>query len=221
MVFPVRAVISVLLLQTADYLIPFLASLYRNQQDQRNGRMSTGKLERPDLFTAFAGFLQFLKRFTDHRLLHIQNGADSWKISSDNLSNIWSLFLLFCIWYIKLKKIPSVKELSLKRLTYLPVVTYGHDLWAMAKTRDSNRQLACRGIRMGYLIERSQLSCFRHLTLLKVFLPHPTRRRPRGFPRTHCRDYISCLACECLRKSEIPCLQYQSALTDKLKHKGL
>ena len=39
----------------------------------------------------------------------------------------------------------------------------------------------------------------------KVFLVHPTGRRPRGRPRTRLRDYISSLEWECLGipKSEL------------------
>ncbi|TWW59869.1 hypothetical protein D4764_06G0013990 [Takifugu flavidus] len=72
--------------------------------------------------------------------------------------------------------------------------------------RDRVRSLDIReelGVEPLLLIERSQLGLLGHLARmpsgclpLQVFWTCPTRRRPRGRPRTRWRDYISRLAWE-------------------------
>ncbi|KAF7654265.1 hypothetical protein LDENG_00072170, partial [Lucifuga dentata] len=131
------------------------------------------------------------------------------------------------------------RELSQKaRLTiyqsiYVPILTYGHELWVMTERTRSQIQAAemrflCRvsgltlrdrvrsldiqeglGVEPLLLhIERSQLRWFRHLVRMdpgrlprEVFQARPTGKRPRGRPRTCCRDYISWLTWERL---EVP-----------------
>ncbi|TWW64250.1 hypothetical protein D4764_03G0012580 [Takifugu flavidus] len=119
-------------------------------------------------------------------------------------------------------------RLSIYRLIYIPVLTYGHQRWVMTERmrsriqaaemsflhrvaglslRDRVRSLDIReglGVEPLLLhIERSQLGWLGHLARmpsgclpLEVFRTCPTRRWPRGRPRTRWRDYISRLAWE-------------------------
>ena len=87
------------------------------------------------------------------------------------------------------------KELSQKAMLsiywsiYVPILTYGHELWVVTERTRSRIQVA----EMGFLRRVSGLS-LRDRVISSVIHPdavfraHPTGRRPRGRPRTRWRD---------------------------------
>ncbi|XP_061762964.1 retrovirus-related Pol polyprotein from type-2 retrotransposable element R2DM isoform X1 [Nerophis ophidion] len=115
------------------------------------------------------------------------------------------------------KELSRKAKLSIYRSIYVPILTYGHELWVMTERIRSRVQAA----EMSFLrrvaglweelkvkplllhVERSQMRWFGHLVRMpperlprEVFRARPTGRRPRGRPRTRWEDYVSRLAWE-------------------------
>ena len=116
------------------------------------------------------------------------------------------------------RELSQKAKLSIYWSTYVPILTYGHDLWVVTKRMRSRIQAAENGlslrdgvrgsvIREGLGVEplllRIEMRWLGHLVRMppgrlpgEVFRARPTGRRPRGRPRTRWRDYVSWLAWE-------------------------
>ncbi|KAK3546902.1 hypothetical protein QTP86_003774 [Hemibagrus guttatus] len=119
------------------------------------------------------------------------------------------------------KELSQKAKLSIYQSIYVPTLTYGHELWVMTEAAEMSflRRLAGRSLRdrvrsfvtqeelrvepLLLHIERGQLRWLGHLFRMplghlpgEVFRACPTRKRPRGRPRTGWRDYVSRLAWE-------------------------
>ncbi|KAK0135552.1 hypothetical protein N1851_028597 [Merluccius polli] len=124
------------------------------------------------------------------------------------------------------RELSQKAKLSIYQSIYVPVLTYGHELWVMTERtwvqaaemsflhrvaglslRDRVRSSVIQeelGVDPLLLrVERSQMRWLGHRMPPRclpgeVFRARPTGRRPRGRPRTRWRDYVSRLAWECL-----------------------
>ena len=122
------------------------------------------------------------------------NGVGDWRIGAAS-AVMWTLKQSV----VGKRKLNQKANLSIYRSIYVPTLIYGHELWVMTE-------------RM-----RSQIRGFGHLDGMppgclpvEVFQAGPSRRRPRGSPRTCWTDYISRLA---------PCLDCCPCNPDPVKHK--
>ncbi|KAK3516227.1 hypothetical protein QTP70_006372 [Hemibagrus guttatus] len=117
------------------------------------------------------------------------------------------------------KELSRKAKLSIYQSIYVPTLTYGHELWVMTKRirsrlqsaemsflrrvagcslRDRVRSSVTREEPLLLYIERGQLRWLGHLFRMppgrlpgEVFRACPSRKRPRGRPRTRWRDYVS------------------------------
>ncbi len=116
------------------------------------------------------------------------------------------------------RKLSQKANLFIYWSIYVPILTYGHDLWVVTERmrlqiqaaengltlRDRVRNSVIReGLGVEPLLLRIEMRWLGHLLRMppgrfsgEVFRARPTGRRPRGRPRTPWRDYVSRLAWE-------------------------
>ena len=116
------------------------------------------------------------------------------------------------------RKLSQKAKLFIYWSIYVPILTYGHDLWVVTERmrlqiqaaengltlRDGVRSSVIReGLGVEPLLLCIEMRWLGHLLRMppgrfpgEVFRARPTGRRPRGRPRTRWRDYVSRLAWE-------------------------